>query len=73
MLVISVGGYHLEWDNISMRRCYVLSQGSPDLEFRFGFRVLEARVGMDRASASGSLRRLCFCTCYLAMGGGHVA
>ena len=52
--------------------CYALSRGSPDLEFGFGFGVSEARVGMDRASASGSLCQLCFHVWYLAMGGGHI-
>ena len=54
------------------RHCYMLSWGSPDPEFGFGFRVLEAGVGMDGASASGSLRQLCFHIWYLAMSGGHV-
>ena len=36
--------------------CYMLSWGSPELEFRFRFRVLEAGVGMDGASVSGLLR-----------------
>ena len=44
----------------------------PGPEFRFGFGVLEARVGLDRASASGSLCQLDFCIQYLAMGGGHI-
>ena len=52
--------------------CYTLSWGSLDLEFGFGFGGLETGVGMDRASASGSLHQLCFCVWYLAMGGGHV-
>ena len=52
--------------------CYALSQGSPDLEFGFGFRVLEARVGMDGASASRSLCQLCFHIWYLATGSGHI-
>ena len=51
----------------------MLFQGSPDLKFRFGFRVPESRVGLDRASASGSPRRLNFRVRYLAVGGGHVA
>ena len=50
--------------------CYVLSWGSLDPEFRFGFRVLEARVGMDVASVSRLLGRLYFHVWYLAMGGG---
>ena len=41
-------------------------------EFGFRFGVPEAGVGMDGASASGSLRRLCFRVWYLATGGGHV-
>ena len=49
----------------------MLSQGGLDLEFGFGFGVLEARVGMDGASASGLLCQLDFCVWYLAMGGGH--
>ena len=51
----------------------MLSQGSPDPEFGFGFGVSETGVGMDWASASRSLRQLCFRIRYLAMGGGHVA
>ena len=47
--------------------------GSPDLEFGFRFGVLETGVGMDGASVSGSLCRLCFRVQYLAMGGGHIA
>ena len=45
----------------------------PDPGFGFGDRVLESRVGWDRASASGSLHRLDFCIRYLAMGRGRVA
>ena len=51
--------------------CYVLSWGSPDPEFGFRFRVPEAGVGLDEASASESLCRLDFRVWYLAMGGGH--
>ena len=54
-----------------MGMCYMLSQGSPDLEFRFGFGVSEAGVGLDGASATRSLHQLDFCVQYLAMGGGH--
>ena len=51
----------------------MLSWGSPDLEFGFGLGVSEGGVGMDGASASGSLCQLCFCIRYLAMGGGHIS
>ena len=50
----------------------MLSQGSLDPEFGFGFGVLEVGVWMDWASASGSLHRLCFHIQYLTMGGGHI-
>ena len=53
--------------------CYALSRGGPDPDFRFRFKVPESGVGMDGASASRSLRRLCYRIWYLAMGGGHVA
>ena len=52
--------------------CYTLSQGSPDPEFGFGFRALETGVGLDGASASGSLCQLNFRVRYLVIGGGHV-
>ena len=54
-------------------RCYALFQGSPDPRFRFGFGVPESGVGLDRASASGSLLLLDFRIWYLVIGGGHVA
>ena len=50
----------------------MLSWGGPDPEFRFRFGVPEAGVGMDGASASRSLRQLCFHVWYLATVGGHV-
>ena len=43
-----------------------------DPGFGFGVRVPESRVGWDRASVSGSLRRLDFRVQYLARGRGHV-
>ena len=43
-----------------------------DPGFGFGVRVPESGVGLDGASASGSLRRLDFHVQYLAMGRGHV-
>ena len=36
--------------------CYALFWGGPDPEFGFGFGVPESIVGLDGASASGSLR-----------------
>ena len=45
----------------------------PDPGSRFGVGVLESGVGWDRASASGSLRRLNFRIQYLVMGGGRIA
>ena len=45
----------------------------PDPGFRFGVGVPESGVGWDRASASGSLRRLDFRVRYLAIGRGRVA
>ena len=51
----------------------MLSQGSLDPEFGFGFGVPEVGVWMDWASVSGSLHQLCFCIQYLTMGSGHVA
>ena len=44
----------------------------PDPGFGFRVGVLESGVGWDRASASGSLRRLDFRVRYLAMGRGRV-
>ena len=44
----------------------------PDPGFRFGVRVPESGVGLDGASASGSLSRLDFHVRYLAIGGGCV-
>ena len=60
---LAMGGGHV---------CYALSRGSLDPEFGFGFKVLEAGVGLDGASPSGSLHRLNFCVRYLVMGGGHI-
>ena len=42
-----------------------------DPGFGFGVGVPESRVGLDGASASGSLRRLNFRVWYLAIGGGR--
>ena len=44
----------------------------PDPGFRFGVGVPESGVGLDRASASGSLCRLDFRVRYLAIGGGCI-
>ena len=60
---------HMCWHIPVSLLCAVL--GGLDLELGFGFGVAETGVGMDRASASGSLRRLNFRIWYLAMGGGH--
>ena len=51
--------------------CYVLFWGSPGPEFRFGFGVPGSVVGLDGASASGSLHRLDFHVRYLVTGRGH--
>ena len=45
----------------------------PDPGFGFGVGVPESGVGLDGASASGSLRQLDFCIRYLAIGRGCVA
>ena len=54
---------------VSVMRCLGVH---PDPGFRFGVGVPESGVGLDRASASGSLRRLDFRVRYLVIGGGRV-